>query len=231
MAIPWGARRICLDTDYYETYNRESVTLVDLLSDPLEAVTVDGLKTRSQDYPLDVLILATGFDAMTGALLNIDIRGRHGQSLREKWQDGPRSYLGLTIEGFPNLFTITGPGSPSVLSNMIASIEQHVEWIADYLRFAAEQNIVLIEATREAEDSWVQHVNAVADLTLFPKANTWYTGSNVPGKPRIFMPYVGGLHNYRKRCAEIAARGYEGFRLEFSESASRRPSLAHKRVV
>ena len=154
---------------------------------------------------------------MTGALLAMDIRGRCGGTLRQKWEGGPRSYLGLSVVGFPNLFTITGPGSPSVLSNMIISIEQHVDWIADCIAYLRDNNLDSIEATVEAEDAWVEHVNEVADRTLFPRANSWYVGANIPGKPRVFMPYVGGVGPYRKRCDEIAANGYEGFTLRIRD--------------
>ena len=210
---PFGGRRVCLDTEYYETFNRPNVTLVDLLTDPLDAIVPDGVKTRDRHVPVDALVLATGFDAMTGALLAVDIRGRDGRSLRDKWAHGPMSYLGLAIEGFPNLFTITGPGSPSVLSNVIASIEQHVEWISDVLAYMKKAHLTEIEATAEAETDWVHHAYELADKTLFMKANSWFLGANVPGKPRVFMPYVGGLVVYRKFCDEIAAENYRGFRL------------------
>ena len=210
---PLGAKRICVDTDYYSTYNRENVTLVDVRSDPIEEITETGLRTRGAKYDLDAIVYATGFDAMTGALLAVDIRGRGGRELRRKWKDGPKAYLGLMIEGFPNLFTVTGPGSPSVLSNVVMSIEQHVEWIRDCLRAVRERGARVIEAMPDAEEKWVAHVNEVADTTLFPKANSWYVGANIPGKPRVFMPYVGGVGTYREICDKIAANGYEGFRI------------------
>jgi cyclohexanone monooxygenase len=208
---PLGTKRICVDTNYYATFNRPNVTLVDVRSSPIETLTKTGLKTRDAHYELDSVIFATGFDAMTGALLAIDIRGRNGASLRDKWREGPRAYLGLAVAGFPNLFTITGPGSPSVLSNVVVSIEQHVEWISDCIARLRQRGCSTIEATREAEDRWVAHVNEVANTTLFPKANSWYTGANVPGKPRVFMPYVGGVGAYREICDRVAAQGYEGF--------------------
>jgi cyclohexanone monooxygenase len=212
--LPVGARRLCQDTGYYETFNRDNVTLVDVRSDPIEAIVPRGIRLRSgAEHELDAIVFATGFDAMTGALFAIDIRGRDGVALREKWADGPRAYLGLATAGFPNLFTITGPGSPSVLSNMVLSIEQHVDWIAGAIDHLRAHGLELIEATATAEDAWAAHVNEVAETTLFPKANTWYNGANVPGKPRVFMPYVGGVGPYRERCDEIAARGYEGFAL------------------
>ena len=210
---PLGAKRICVDTDYYNTYNRDNVTLVDLRKAPIAEITETGLRTDDAHYELDSLIFATGFDAMTGALLSIDIRGRGGLPLRDKWADGPRTYLGLMVEGFPNLFTVTGPGSPSVLSNVVISIEQHVEWIAQCIEHLRKRGFSTIEATRAAEDKWVAHVNEVADTTLFPKANSWYTGANIPGKPRIFMPYVGGVGVYRQICTDVASKGYEGFAL------------------
>jgi cyclohexanone monooxygenase len=210
---PVGTKRICVDTNYYETFNRDTVTLVDIRRAPIEAITPHGLRTRDAEYTLDSLVFATGFDAMTGALLGVDIRGRSGRPLGQAWAEGPRSYLGLAIAGFPNLFTITGPGSPSVLSNMIVSIEQHVDWIADCLAFMRRHDRCLIEATAEAEERWVAHVNEVGHATLYPLADSWYMGANVPGKPRIFMPYIGGVGAYRTICDEVTARGYEGFRL------------------
>jgi len=210
---PLGTKRICVDTDYYKTFNRSNVTLVDVRSDPIEEITPTGLRTRNAHYELDSLVFATGFDAMTGALLNIDIRGRAGMTLRDKWAHGPVTYLGLTAAGFPNLFMMTGPGSPSVLSNMVVSIEQHVDWTVDCIQYLRSHGKHIIEATPEAEAKWVAHVNETADTTLFPKANSWYVGANIPGKPRVFMPYVGGVGPYRDICANIANKGYEGFRL------------------
>jgi cyclohexanone monooxygenase len=208
---PIGSKRICVDSAYYETYNRENVTLVDVRACPIEEITPGGLRTRDTEYPLDALVLATGFDAMTGALFAIDIRGTGGQRLKEKWAAGPRTYLGLMTAGFPNFFLITGPGSPSVLSNMTVSIEQHVEWIADCLRSLQEQRLTRIEPGAEAEDAWVAHVKMVAEHTLFPRANSWYLGANIAGKPRVFMPYAGGVGNYRMTCQKIADEGYTGF--------------------
>ena len=210
---PVGTKRLCVDTDYYDTFNRDNVTLIDLRTAPIEAITPAGLRTRDEAYALDSLVFATGFDAMTGALLSIDIRGRAGQTLRHKWAEGPRTYLGLAVAGFPNLFAITGPGSPSVLSNMIVSIEQHVDWIADCLVYLREHDRTAIEATVAAEDTWVAHVNEVGNATLYPLANSWYMGANIPGKPRIFMPYIGGVGVYRQFCDDVAAKGYEGFAL------------------
>ena len=210
---PVGTKRLCVDTDYYDTFNRDNVTLIDLRTAPIEAITPTGLRTRDEAYALDSLVFATGFDAMTGALLSIDIRGRAGQTLRHKWAEGPRTYLGLAVAGFPNLFAITGPGSPSVLSNMIVSIEQHVDWIADCLVYLREHDRTAIEATVAAEDTWVAHVNEVGNATLYPLANSWYMGANIPGKPRIFMPYIGGVGVYRQFCDDVAAKGYEGFAL------------------
>jgi cation diffusion facilitator CzcD-associated flavoprotein CzcO len=208
---PVGTKRLCVDIDYYETFNRDNVTLVDVRRAPIEAITPHGLRTRDETYALDSIVFATGFDAMTGTLLSIDIRGRAGRTLRDKWAEGPRTYLGLAVAGFPNLFAITGPGSPSVLSNMIVSIEQHVDWIAGCLAHLRERGQEVIEATLEAEDRWVAHVNEVGHATLYPLANSWYMGANIPGKPRIFMPYIGGVGAYRQICDDVAARGYEGF--------------------
>ena len=212
-SYPIATKRLCLDTNYYATYNRPNVTLVDLRKTRLEEITETGIRTSDQEYEFDSIVFATGFDAMTGALLAFPIEGRDGTLLRDKWTDGPRTYLGVTTAGFPNLFVITGPGSPSVLSNMMVSIEQHVEWIGDCLVHLRDRGVEAIEATSEAEDYWVDHVNEVGDTTLFPTANSWYMGSNVPGKPRVFMPYIGGVGAYRQVCDDVAAKGYEGFTL------------------
>lgn len=210
---PIGTKRLCIDTNYYATYNRENVTLVDIREAPIEEITPDGLRIRDATYELDSIVFAIGFDAMTGTLNRIDIRGRGGASLREKWAAGPRTYLGIASAGFPNLFMITGPGSPSVLSNMMTSIEQHVEWTAECIEYLRERRFDTIEPTLEAEDDWGAHVNEEAYKTLYPTAGSWYMGANIPGKPRVFLPYIGGVGKYRTRCAEIAANGYEGFAL------------------
>ena len=207
---PIGTKRLCVDTDYYRTFNAEHVQLVDLRADPIVTITPTGVCTQTREFELDALVLATGFDAMTGALTRIDIRGLSGELLREKWAAGPRSYLDLTVAGFPNLLTITGPGSPSVLSNMIVSIEQHVDWIAELLDHMRANGCTRAQAVPEAEDAWVEHVNEVASQTLFPTAASWYMGANVPGKTRVFMPYVGGVGVYRDICDEVAADGYRG---------------------
>jgi len=208
---PIGTKRICVDTDYYATYNRDNVTLVDVRSAPIVRLTPRGIETASAEYELDVIVFATGFDAITGAVLDIDVRGRDGEPLKKKWSGGPRTYLGVATAGFPNLFLVTGPGSPSVLSNMVLSIEQHVDWIADCIGHLRERGLDTIEATRDAEDAWVAHVNEVAEATLFPRAGSWYMGANIPGKPRVFMPYLGGVGNYRTHCEGVAGNGYEGF--------------------
>ena len=209
-----GCKRLCVDSGYYETYNRENVTLVDVSEAPITRITKNGLQTSSGEYWFDTLILATGFDAMTGALLSIDIRGRDNFSLREKWKEGPANYLGLTIAGFPNLFTITGPGSPSVLANMIVGIEQHVDWIADCLTYLQTNNLRTVEASAIAEKNWVNLVNEIANETLYPTGcNSWYTGANIPGKPRIFMPYLG-YPSYVEKCNDVAENGYRGFVLK-----------------
>jgi cation diffusion facilitator CzcD-associated flavoprotein CzcO len=210
---PVGTKRPCLDTNYYETYNRPNVHLVNLRREPLVEVTEKGIRTASTDYEFDVIVYATGFDAMTGALTGVDIRGRDGLSLKETWRAGPRTYLGIGSVGFPNLFMITGPGSPSVLSNMVVSIEQHVDWVAGAIEHLRTQGLRTIEPTTAAQDEWVDHVNEIASYTLYPKADSWYMGANVPGKTRVFMPYAGGVGEYRKKCDEIAAKGYEGFAL------------------
>lgn len=209
-----GCKRLCVDADYWATFNRPNVTLVDISEAPIEEILSNGLRVDGKSYQLDTIVFAIGFDAMTGALLNIDIRGRGGQTLNEKWLGGPRTYLGLATSGFPNLFTITGPGSPSVLTNMLPSIEQHVEWIADCIGYLRENDLECIEPTLEAEDDWVAHVNDVAGPTLRATCSSWYVGANVPGKPRVFMPYIGGFPVYVKKCNDVAADGYAGFSLE-----------------
>jgi cyclohexanone monooxygenase len=217
---PIGTKRICVDSHYYETYNRSNVTLIDLRQWPIEAITPAGLRAAGTDYIFDSIVFATGFDAMTGTLLKIDIRGRDGLTLVEKWAAGPRTYLGLMTAGFPNLFLITGPGSPSVLCNMIGAIEQHVDWITECLGAMQAKLQATIEATEEAEDDWVAHVNEVAYRTLYPSANSWYMGANVQGKPRVFMPYIGGVAPYREKCDQVATSGYQGFQLVAREVAT-----------
>ncbi len=209
---PFAAKRPPIDSFYFETFNRENVALVDLRAAPIERITARGVRTREAEYPLDIIVFATGFDAMTGALLGLGITGRDGVSLREHWSAGPRSYLGLQTNGFPNLFTVTGPGSPSVLCNMPVPIEQHVDWITDCIAHLRTRGRSRIEPTKEAVDGWVDHVNAAANATLLPQAgHSWYLGANVPGKPRVFMPYAGGMAQYREICNGVAARGYAGF--------------------
>ena len=212
-SYPIGTKRPCLDTNYYETYNQPHVHLVDLRKTPLVGLTETGVQTSENSYDVDAVVFATGFDAMTGALRAIDVRGRNGVALKDKWGEGPRSYLGLAVAGFPNLFTVTGPSSPSVLSNMIVSIEQHVEWITDAIVHLRENGLTSIEATVEAEDGWVAHVEEVGNATLYPQADSWYMGSNVPGKPRVFMAYIGGVGPYRDLCTQVAVDGYQGFAL------------------
>nr|2YLW_A Chain A, PHENYLACETONE MONOOXYGENASE [Thermobifida fusca]2YM1_A Chain A, PHENYLACETONE MONOOXYGENASE [Thermobifida fusca]2YM2_A Chain A, PHENYLACETONE MONOOXYGENASE [Thermobifida fusca]4C77_A Chain A, PHENYLACETONE MONOOXYGENASE [Thermobifida fusca] len=208
---PFGTKKLILEIDYYEMFNRDNVHLVDTLSAPIETITPRGVRTSEREYELDSLVLATGFDALTGALFKIDIRGVGNVALKEKWAAGPRTYLGLSTAGFPNLFFIAGPGSPSALSNMLVSIEQHVEWVTDHIAYMFKNGLTRSEAVLEKEDEWVEHVNEIADETLYPMTASWYTGANVPGKPRVFMLYVGGFHRYRQICDEVAAKGYEGF--------------------
>ena len=207
-----GCKRLCVDTDYYQTFNAPHVHLLDIAEGGVEEISATGLRAAGRQIDVDAIVYATGFDAMTGSLLKIDIRGRDGFSLRDKWRAGPLNYLGLGVAGFPNLFTITGPGSPSVLTNMIVSIEQHVRWIGDCMAWMRTQGHQRIEATEQAESNWVKHVNAVAGRTLFPSCNSWYLGANVPGKTRVFMPLLG-FPPYARHCAEVAAKGYEGFAL------------------
>ncbi len=210
---PIGVKRLCLDTGYLETFNEPHVDLVNVRLHPIERITEQGVQAGGKEYEADALVFATGFDAMTGAINAVDIRGRAGEKLSDKWAAGPRTYLGLGSAGFPNLFFITGPGSPSVLSNMIVSIEMHVEWITDCIRRLGSGNLGTIEVDKQAEDEWVAHVNEMASETLYPEANSWYMGANVAGKPRVFMPYPGGVGVYGEKLAEVVAADYEGFRL------------------
>ncbi|HZQ58090.1 MAG TPA: NAD(P)/FAD-dependent oxidoreductase [Acidimicrobiales bacterium] len=205
-----SCKRICLDTNYYETFNRPNVHLVDISSTGIERVTATGIVAGATAYELDVIVFATGFDAMTGSLTRIDAKGRQGQSLKDAWAAGPVNYLGLSVPGFPNLFTLTGPGSPSVLANMFVANEQHVDWVADCMRYLRTKGFRTIEATEGAAEDWVAHVNEVAGRTLYPSCNSWYLGANIPGKTRVFMP-LPGFPAYVERCDDVAARGYEGF--------------------
>jgi cyclohexanone monooxygenase len=211
---PYGTKRQPLDSNYFDTFNKSNVLLVDAASDgEIEAITPEGIRAGGKEYPLDIIVFATGYDAMTGPLKNLGIVGRGGRRLAEEWADGPESYLGIAVQGYPNLFTITGPQSPSVLSNMPVSIEQHVEWVSDLIAYMDQHGHELAEPTPEAQAQWVAHVESIVSATLLPKANSWYMGANIPGKPRKFMPYLdpAGVGGYRKRCDEVAAKGYEGF--------------------
>jgi cation diffusion facilitator CzcD-associated flavoprotein CzcO len=208
---PIGTKRPPIDTDYYETFNRENVTLIDIRETPIEEIIPKGIRTTEREFEFDSIVFATGFDAMTGSLFRLGIRGKGGVALEDKWAAGPQTYLGIATAGFPNLFMITGPGSPSVLSNMPVSIEQHVEWVADCLAYLRSRGLDSIEPAEAAEQAWTAHVNETAVATLFPQADSWYMGANIPGKPRLFVPYAGGVGPYRQHCSEIAAKGYEGF--------------------
>jgi len=208
---PIGTKRLCVDSGYYATYNRPNVRLVDLRKHPIDTITATGIDLVDESLEFDAIVFATGFDAMTGAIVGVDITGRDGVTLRQAWADGPVTYLGLMVAQFPNLFMITGPGSPSVLSNMMVSIEQHVDWIADCIRDLRHDGDATIEPTQEAVDGWTQHVNDYADITLVARANSWYMGANVPGKPRVFLPYIGGVGRYRTVCDEVVQHDYLGF--------------------
>ncbi|QIN80622.1 SidA/IucD/PvdA family monooxygenase [Rubrobacter marinus] len=223
---PYATKRPPIDTDYFETYNRDNVSLVDVKSSPIQEITPKGIRTTDAEYELDVLVFATGYDALTGAYLRMDIRGKGGRSLKEKWEAGPRTYLGLQIAGFPNMFTIVGPGSPSILTNVPTSIEHHVEWVSDCIEYMREGGFERIEANVDAEDAWVERVNEAAGRTLLPMAqSSWFLGGNIPGKPRVFMPYAGGLPTYIQICDEVAAKGYEGFALTAQRSTARDGAL------
>jgi len=212
----YGTKRQPLDTNYYETFNKDNVLLVDAgIDGAIEAVTENGIRAGGREYELDIIVFATGFDAMTGPLKALNLKGRDGRTLDEQWADDPHTYLGISVAGFPNLFTITGPQSPSVLSNMPVSIEQHVEWVTDCIDTMRQAGKTVIEATPEAQKQWVAHVNEVVGATLMTGANSWYMSANIPGKARAFLPYLGpeGVGGYRKKCDEVAAKGYEGFEL------------------
>jgi cation diffusion facilitator CzcD-associated flavoprotein CzcO len=213
---PFACKRPIIDQGYYETFNRDNVTLVDLRKGSIRAVTPSGIRTDQRSYDLDLIIYATGFDAMTGALSRIDIRGRDGLSLGEFWAiEGPLSYLGLAVAGFPNLFTIQGPGSPSAATNFVAALEQHVDWICDCITHLRANGIRTIEALSTAQQEWIDHATSLVAPTVLvhPSCNSWYNGGNVPGKKRMYMGYTGGIPEYRRRCDEIAAAGYTGFTL------------------
>ena len=211
---PLGSKRALIDTDYFDTYNRDNVELVDIRHSPIQEITPKGIRTEDEMFEFDMIVFATGFDAMTGTLLKMDIRGRDDLSLKDKWFAGPKTYLGLQAAGFPNMFMITGPGSPSVLSNMTVSIEQHIEWIGDFLAYMRERGIEVAEADADAETRWGSHVSEVAESTMYMLANSWYLGANIPGKPRVFMPYAGGVGAYRKECDEVVDNDYDGFILD-----------------
>lgn len=220
--LPIGTKRLCVDTNYYETFNRDNVTLVDIKESPIEEITPKGVRAGGIEHALDIIVFAIGYDAMTGALLRINPRGRDGVTLKERWADGPHTYLGLMVAGFPNLFTVTGPGSPSVISNMMTSIEQHIDWIADAIATLERRGGGVIEPTLEAEEGWTRHVGEVAEGTLFLQAETWYVGANIPGKPRVIYPYLGGVGAYRAICDEVVAKGYEGFRISAASKVEAR---------
>lgn len=209
--FPFGTKRLCLDTNYYATFNRDNVELVDIRETPIERITQAGIKTTKKEYPFDLIVFATGFDAVTGPLLALNITGAEGQNLRDVWVDGPQSYLGLMIAGFPNLFTVNGPSSPSVLTNMLQAIEHHVEWITDCIDHMEKNGLDRVEANDDAQVAWAHEVANMAEKTLYTKANSWYMGANVPGKPRVFLMYIGGFDRYIDRCEAIVRDGYTGF--------------------
>jgi len=205
-----GCKRLCVDNEYYETFNKPNVSLINIKENPIKSITESSVQIEGQEFEVDLLILATGFDAMTGALTNINVSGRNGQKLSEVWAEGAKSYLGLGISGFPNLFMVTGPGSPSVLSNMLPSIEQHVDWISNCLVWMKENNKAVIESTEAAENEWMDHVKETSELTLYTTCNSWYNGSNLDGKPKTFLPYVG-VPPYVEKCKEVSENNYQGF--------------------
>jgi cyclohexanone monooxygenase len=221
----FGCKRLCVDTGYFETYNLPHVKLVDVSKTPIERFTVNGIEVGGVEYQMDAIVSATGFAAMTGSFDKIRITGRGGRTLAEKWQAGPRAYLGIASEGFPNLFMITGPGSPSVLASMIQAIEQHVDWLADCLGHMRDIGAASIEPTREEEDAWVEHVNDVSTVSLRSTCSSWYVGTNIPGRPRVFMPYIGGFPVYVQKCNEVMSDGFAGFVLDGGHRTNTAPQV------
>lgn len=209
---PFGTKRLCVEDGYYETFNRDNVTLVDVSATPIDEITPSGIRIDGTEHPVDTIVFATGFDALTGAALRIDPRGKDGRKLSDEWADGPVTYLGVAVAGFPNLFMVTGPGNPGALSNAVISIEQNVDWITDALNRMREEDIPVMEATTEAQEQWTAQVADIASASLFPQAKSWYMGANIPGKPKVFSVFLGGVGKYREICDQIAAGGYTGFR-------------------
>jgi cyclohexanone monooxygenase len=227
---PFNSRRPCLDTNYFETFNRPNVDLVDVRTDPIVELTPTGLRTESAKHDLDVIVFATGYDAMTGTLKRLNVRGRDGLGLADAWADQPSTYLGLTVHGFPNFFALAGPGSPSVMSNVVLAIEQHVEWLGDLLAHARAVGADEVEAEATAQEAWVRHSNEVAARSMLFDTDSWYLSANVAGRPRVALPYCGGADLYRRTCEEVAADGYRGLRIE-RRGPAEVPAQATERVV
>ncbi len=217
---PVGTKRPPIDTNYYETFNRDNVSIVSIRTNPIRAATADGLTLDNGDhYKLDSIVFATGFDTVTGTLNKLNLRGKSGVALADKWRDGPRAYLGLCTAGFPNLFMITGPGSPGILTNFPGCIEQNVDWIVDVIKRMRDTDATEIEASEEAETQWVQDITDVANTTLMTTVDSWYMNTNLPGKPRVFSAYFCGMNTYSEICADIASNGYRGFEIRSRELA------------
>ena len=221
----FGCKRLCVDTGYFETYNLPHVRLVDVSKTPIERFTANGIAVDGTEYPLDAIVSATGFAAMMGSFDKIHITGRNGRTLAEKWRAGPRAYLGVATSGFPNLFTITGPGSPSVLASMIQAIEQHVDWMADCIAHLRDVGAATIEPVQNDEDEWDAHVNEVSKVSLRSTCSSWYVGANIPGRPRVFMPYIGGFPVYVQKCNEVMSNGFEGFVIEGAGTGHQAPRV------
>jgi cyclohexanone monooxygenase len=220
-----GCKRLCVDTGYFETYNLPHVKLVDVSKTPIERFTADGIEVDGTEYPLDVIVCATGFAAMTGSFDRIGITGRNGLTLSEKWRGGPRAYLGVASKGFPNLFMITGPGSPSVLASMIQAIEQHVDWMLDCIAHLRDIGAATVEPIQQYEDDWIEHVNEVSKVSLRSTCSSWYVGTNIAGRPRVFMPYIGGFPVYVQKCNEVMSNGYEGFVIDGATAHNEAPCV------
>jgi cyclohexanone monooxygenase len=221
----FGCKRLCVDTGYFETYNLPHVKLVDVSNTPIERFTAQGIEVNGIEYPLDAIVCATGFAAMTGSFDKIRITGRNRLTLAEKWRAGPRAYLGVASAGFPNLFTITGPGSPSVLASMIQAIEQHVDWMADCMVYMRDIGATTIEPIEKYEDEWIEHVNEISKVSLRSTCSSWYVGANIPGRPRVFMPYIGGFPIYVQKCNEVMTNGFEGFVMEGTDAKNEAPRV------
>ena len=211
---PFTSKRPTLNTDYFETFNKKNVRLIDLKENPIVNITKNGIKTKNEEFKFDKIIFATGYDALSGPILSLNLTGRKNIKLNKYWKNGPITYLGLMIPNFPNFFIISGPGSPSVLTNVPAQIQQHVEWISEFIRYLEKSNSLSVEPEAKEAENWVKKINTLAKKSLFMKAkNSWYKGDNIPGKPKTFIPYPAGLPQYREICNKVRKKMYKGFNI------------------